>query len=67
MPEQNCPVCRTVLISGKGFMMVCPKPKCPFVDKRAGNSTIDPRMDRRGGGVPAKNNPWKYADRKSIR
>jgi len=68
MPKEHlCPECRSVLVSGKGLKLKCPKRGCTFVDRRNGNSTLDPNMDRRGAGVPLKNDPWKFADRKSFR
>ena len=44
-----CPKCGCRLKAGKTLRMVCSTPGCTFVDRRAGNSAIDPLIDRREG------------------
>lgn len=59
----RCPFCGVRLLSDKGFKMVCKTPNCSFVDRRKGNSMMEPRFDRRLNGVvpqAAMINPWMH-------
>jgi hypothetical protein len=44
----RCPICYAELISGKGIKMHCPTEGCDFVERRDGNSVLDPGLERRG-------------------
>ena len=72
MPKtMRCPICYTRLVPGKGMKMECPTEGCDFIDRRNGNTVVDPSKDRRGKEIqfmmPNKNDPWRHADRKPIR
>jgi ribosomal protein S27E len=47
----KCPINRELVFSKKKGKFICPF--CGFVDRRAGSSCIDPKMERRGKLSPA--------------
>lgn len=47
--KHYCPLCGCILIPGQGMKLKCPEKSCKFIDRRHGNSCIDPAKDRRSG------------------
>jgi hypothetical protein len=44
-----CPLCRVFLKFNKNLgKLACPNEGCDFVDRRVGNTVMDPAKDRRG-------------------
>lgn len=46
--KDYCPNCGTELVAEKTVRMICPA-QCGFVDRRSGNSIVEPLADRREG------------------
>jgi hypothetical protein len=61
-----CPYCGVRLVAdGKTTKMKCTTINCDFVDRRYGNSMVEPGRDRRQGGVSPHApmvNPWAHVN-----
>jgi len=63
LKKERCPLCGMYLVPDIGTKMKCTSKKCKFIDKRCGNSVIDPCFDRRNGNkIPHAPgvNPWQH-------